>query len=175
LGVSGLRGIVGQSLTPEVAARFGGAVGSWVVEEMPRRGSRANRPQVVVGCDGRAGHDAIVSATVAGLLGAGCDVVDVGVAMTPTFGTIADALGVAAAVIVTASHNPQEWNGIKVLIREKKARRGTASAWPQIRRLPISSWRDSRKAESSTTTGMVLEGPALKLTRRRTQVRFWRR
>ncbi|MCW5775034.1 MAG: hypothetical protein KIS87_01120 [Phycisphaeraceae bacterium] len=111
VGVSGMRGIVGASLTPEVAARFAGAFGSW----LPRADGR---PTVVVGRDGRAGCDPIHAAAVAGLTGAGCDVIDLGVEMTPTVGVMVDELGAAGGIVVTASHNGQEWNGIKCLVPE---------------------------------------------------------
>ncbi|GIK20465.1 MAG: phosphoglucosamine mutase [Leptolyngbya sp. PLA2] len=111
VGVSGMRGIVGTSLTTEVAARFAAAFGSW----LPRRGGR---PVVVVGRDGRAGCDPIHAAAVAGLTGAGCDVIDLGVEMTPTVGVMVDELDAAGGLVVTASHNGQEWNGIKCLVAE---------------------------------------------------------
>jgi phosphomannomutase len=112
LGVSGCRGIVGESLTPEVAARFAGAFGSWLCE---RAGGRA---RVVLGRDGRAGGHVVQHAAIAGLCGAGCDVVDLGVEMTPTVGVMVDALEADGGVVLTASHNPQEWNGLKCLVRE---------------------------------------------------------
>jgi phosphomannomutase len=123
LGVSGLRGIVGQSLTPEVAARFAGAFGGWL------RG-RGPAPTVVVGRDGRAGAQEIYGAALDGLLKSGCDVVDLGVAMTPTVGVMVDEQGAAGGMVVTASHNPQEWNGLKCLIRSHDGDKVDASAPP---------------------------------------------
>lgn len=121
VGVSGLRGIVGKSLTPEVAARFAAAFGGWLKEraatqpgaDVPVHG----RPRVVIGRDGRAGGESISAAAVQGLLASGCDVSDLGVTMTPTVGVMVDALAAAGGMVVTASHNPQEWNGLKLLIR----------------------------------------------------------
>lgn len=115
LSVSGCRGIFGKTMTPEVAARFGGVFGAYLRD---RRGSvRSGRPLVVIGRDGRAGGACLLSAAASGLQGAGCDVLNVGVAMTPTIGVMVDARGAAAGLVVTASHNPQEWNGIKPVIR----------------------------------------------------------
>ncbi len=111
LSVSGCRGIVGKTMTPEVAARFGMVVGGFFTE----RAGNAGRPLVVLGRDGRAGGDLLARAAAAGLAGAGCDVLDCGVAMTPTIGVMVDARNAAGALIVTASHNPQEWNGLKVV------------------------------------------------------------
>lgn len=108
LGVSGMRGIMGQSLTPEVALRYANAFGATLNEA--QQGAR-----VLVGHDGRRGGEAYYEAAVAGLLGAGCQVVRLGIASTPTIGhaTMHEADG---AVIITASHNPQQWNGLKFLI-----------------------------------------------------------
>jgi len=123
LGVSGLRGIVGESLTPEVAARYAGAFGTWLGERVPD----SRRPLVVVGMDGRAGGDSIAFAALSGLLGTGCRVYWLGVATTPSVGVSCDAMRADGAVVVTASHNPQAWNGIKVLVRERSLGEATAS------------------------------------------------
>ncbi len=112
LSVSGLRGVVGQSLTADVAARYASVLGGWFVER------DGGRPMVVLGRDGRAGGHVIRDAVVAGLNGAGCDVMDLGVATTPTVGVMTDDMGAAGGVIITASHNPQQWNGIKCLVRD---------------------------------------------------------
>ncbi len=135
LGVSGLRGIVGQSLTPEVATRFAAAFGAWLADRTvgPRRheaSDRGRRPLVVVGADGRAGWEIIHRAAIDGLTDAGCDVCDLGIAMTPTVGVVADRDWAAGGMVVTASHNPQEWNGLKCLVRERPA------DWLHGQRLP---------------------------------------
>ncbi len=106
LGVSGLRGIVGESLTPEVAVRYAAAFGAWL------RGGN-----VMVARDGRSGGETIYEAVIQGLLQSGCDVYEADVQMTPTVGcVIQSGQFIEAGVIVTASHNPQEWNGIKLLV-----------------------------------------------------------
>ena len=109
LGVSGMRGITGQSLTPEVALRYAASFGTFLVR---RKGSA---PTVLIGRDGRMGGEAVYEAAVAGLLGSGCFVVRLGTASTPTVGFAAMQSG-DGAVIVTASHNPQPWNGLKFLV-----------------------------------------------------------
>lgn len=113
VGVSGLRGIVGRSLTPEVAVRFAGAFGSWLVERV------GDSPRVLICRDGRRGGGVLLDAAAAGLRGAGCDVLDGGVLMTPSAGVAAVERGCSAALIATASHNPQEWNGLKALLVEE--------------------------------------------------------
>lgn len=116
LGVSGCRGIVGATLTPDVAARFAGAFAATLREihgEGPLR--------VVLGRDGRAGCEFLHHAALSGLLAAGLDVIDLGVVMTPTVGAAVDRLEAVAGMVLTASHNPQEWNGLKCLVRTAKA------------------------------------------------------
>lgn len=119
LGVSGCRGIVGASLTHDVATRYAGAFAGWLRESLASDTSRPSdrRPRVVLARDGRAGCQMIHAAALAGLTSGGCDVIDLGVAMTPTAGVITDARGADAAIILTASHNPQQWNGLKALVR----------------------------------------------------------
>ena len=112
LGVSGLRGIVGESLTPEVAVRYAGAFGGWLRE---REGDPV---RVGLASDGRMGWQAVYAAAMAGLLASGCDVVDLGVLTTPTVGNAVDSFGLDGAMQVTASHNPQEWNGLKCIVCE---------------------------------------------------------
>lgn len=131
LSVSGCRGVVGSSLTPEVVARFAGAYASWLLDRAP------GRPvTVVLGRDGRAGCHMVHRAALAGLSGAGCDVVDLGVAMTPTTAVLTDAYraqssdAVVAGMVITASHNPQQWNGLKCLVAESGDHGSAACAPP---------------------------------------------
>lgn len=114
LSVSGCRGVVGQSLTPEVVCRYAAAAAAHIGRDRP--GDRAGRPvTVVLARDGR--HSgAMVRDLVAGsLVAAGCRVIDLGVATTPTAGVAVEHFGADGALILTASHNPQEWNGIKTV------------------------------------------------------------
>lgn len=123
LGVSGCRGIVGASLTHDVAARYAGAFAGWL-----RDSRQIPRPRVVLARDGRAGCQMIHAAALAGLTSGGCDVIDLGVAMTPTAGVMTDATSADAGMILTASHNPQQWNGLKCLVRASGAAPGASDA-----------------------------------------------
>ncbi|MEN0019381.1 MAG: phosphoglucosamine mutase [Planctomycetota bacterium] len=116
VGISGMRGVLGRGLTPGVLADYAGVLGHWLGEHRPGH-AQADRPRVVVGRDGRAGSEVVARAVLAGLTGAGCDVFDLGVAMTPTVGVMVDAEDAAGGVVITASHNPQPWNGVKCLVR----------------------------------------------------------
>lgn len=126
LSVSGCRGIVGQSLTADVAARFAGAFAGILAQRQPG-------PTVVLGRDGRAGCEMVHHAAIAGLIGAGANVVDLGVAMTPTVAIMTDKHKAAGGMVLTASHNPQEWNGLKCLLGEGRNPAGSAACAPPAR------------------------------------------
>lgn len=110
LSVSGLRGLVDRSLTPQVAGRFAGAFGDWLRRLSPV-------PVVVLGRDSRPSGMGLESAVAAGLVDSGCLPVSVGVLSTPGVGVMAEHLRADGAMVVTASHNPIEWNGIKALVK----------------------------------------------------------
>jgi phosphomannomutase len=103
VSVSGIRGVVGSSLTPEAALAFAAALGTYT------GGGR-----LVLSRDGRPSGTALRHAVLAGLLGAGCEVLDLGVAPTPTCGLAVRKLQAAGGIQITASHNPAPWNGLKL-------------------------------------------------------------
>ena len=104
VGVSGIRGIIGETLTPRVATEFAQAYGTYL-----------NGGRVALGRDPRPSGEMFAAATAAGLLAAGCEVTRLGVVMTPTIGRAITDGGYAGGVMITASHNPSEWNGLKFL------------------------------------------------------------
>lgn len=116
LSVSGCRGIVGESLTPEVICRFIGAMAAWLREDQKIRS-----PTIVLGCDGRRGGDVLRRLAAAALAAAGCRVIDIGTAMTPTVGVMVVHRKADAGLTLTASHNPGQWNGLKIISREGAA------------------------------------------------------
>src|SRR6266566_3820219 len=103
VSVSGIRGIVGQGLTAEATLAFAAALGTQT------QGGR-----IVLSRDGRPSGAMLRHAVLAGLLGAGCEVQDIGVAPTPTFGLAIRRLQAAGGIQITASHNPAPWNGLKL-------------------------------------------------------------
>lgn len=107
IGVSGIRGVVGDFLTPSLAANFAQAFGTYV------GGGR-----VVVGRDTRASGAMIQHAVCCGLLAAGCEVTEVGILPTPTIQVHVDAIGARGGIAVTASHNPPEYNALKLFNRD---------------------------------------------------------
>ncbi len=104
VSVSGIRGIVGESLTPEIALGFGKAFGRYL------KGGK-----VIMGRDTRYHGPMISSATAAGLMAAGCNIIDIGVATTPQVEFTVKSSGAAGGVAVTASHNPIEYNALKLI------------------------------------------------------------
>ncbi len=116
VGVSGLRGIVGQSLTVEIAMRYAAAFGEWLWESR----DEGDAVVVSVGRDGRRGGGAIEEAAIEGLLRSGCDVIRMGVASTPTIGFAASAPCCEAGMVITASHNPAQWNGLKCIVNDRE-------------------------------------------------------
>lgn len=114
LSVSGCRGIFGQSMTPEVAARFAMVAGAFFRD---RAGLKpTDRGTVVLARDGRLAGEILLRAAASGLCAAGCDVLNLDVAMTPTVGVLVDQSRAIGGLVVTASHNPQQWNGLKPVL-----------------------------------------------------------
>lgn len=117
LSISGMRGLIGLSLTPDVATRYATAFGNWLAEADHRRPGHdpARAPHIVIGRDSRASGPMLEHAAAAGLLAAGCRVTRVGILSTPGVAVMADQLQADGGMVITASHNPFPWNGIKAL------------------------------------------------------------
>jgi len=115
ISVSGVRGIIGESLTPQVAVAFGQAFGHFLKQQPAVGGSGETKRKVAIGRDTRPSGPLVTGAVVAGLLSVGVDVVDVAVATTPSVALFGRFLKADAAIVITASHNPIQWNGIKFL------------------------------------------------------------
>lgn len=107
ISVSGLRGIIGSSLTPDVAVRY---LAAYAAELPPG--------PVVVARDGRESGPMIRDAVASALVGCGRQVMDAGVAATPTVGYFLKTIGAAGGVQISASHNPAPYNGIKLFSSE---------------------------------------------------------
>jgi len=114
--ISGIRGTIGgrpgDGLTPLDIVRFTAAFGTWALNQGPMR---ADRPCMVVGRDARISGqmvDALVSST---LMGLGIDVINAGLATTPTVEMAVPESRAIAGIILTASHNPGQWNALKLV------------------------------------------------------------
>jgi phosphomannomutase len=104
ISISGIRGTVPDSLTPEICLNFAKAFGTYLQGK-----------KVVVGTDSRSSSEYLKGIVFSGLLSCGCDVVDLGICPTPTVGLMARALKAQGGVVITASHNPLPWNGLKFM------------------------------------------------------------
>jgi phosphoglucosamine mutase len=108
-GTDGIRGVAG---TAPMTAAFALALGSATAEHLWAR--LGERPKLVIGRDTRRSGPMLVSAVTAGLTASGADVIDLGVMPTPGVSHLVRALGAHAGVVVSASHNPYDDNGLKV-------------------------------------------------------------
>ena len=104
MSVSGMRGVLGDTLDPFLVLKMGNAFGRW-----------AGRKTVVIGGDTRPSHDMVKSAVIAGLTSAGVSVIDIGTVPTPTVQQAVRFHAAAGGVVITASHNPEQWNGVKLM------------------------------------------------------------
>ena len=110
--ISGIRGTIGgkvdQGLTPVDAVKFAAAYGTWLI-------NKGNAKKVIIGRDARISGPMIQSIVSATLTGLGIDVVDLGLSTTPTVEMAVPAENAGGGIILTASHNPKQWNALKLL------------------------------------------------------------
>ncbi len=119
VGVSGLRGTVGGSLTPEVVGRMAAAFAGHLKEsDSPINGSHV---RIVFGRDSRPSGSWVRDAAAAALGASGVEVIDLGIVSTPGVAMMVRHLGADGGMIATASHNPIQWNGLKMLDRHAVA------------------------------------------------------
>lgn len=104
ISVSGIRGVFGTDLTPENLTRFSAAYGSWT-----------NSGKIIVGRDTRVTGQICEDIVVSTLQSVGCDVIKVGVVPTPTVAMSVLNHNADGGIIISASHNPAEWNALKLL------------------------------------------------------------
>ncbi len=112
--ISGIRGTIGgtakDNLTPRDIVRYTAAYAA-----LRRQSCALARPTIVVGRDARPSGEMIANLVVGTLRAMGCDVLDIGLATTPTTELAVIMSGAAGGIIITASHNPQQWNALKLL------------------------------------------------------------
>lgn len=104
-GTDGIRGIANKDLTPELAFKVGRA-GAYIL-------SKGKKGKILVGKDTRASGDMLESALIAGITSMGLDVVSLGIIPTPAVAYLTRKYDALAGVVISASHNPGEYNGIK--------------------------------------------------------------
>ena len=110
--ISGIRGTIGgktrENLTPVDVVKFTAAYGTWILAQY-------KDPKVIVGRDGRISGEMISNLVINTLIGLGIDVSDLGLSTTPTVEMTVKSDNAAGGIIITASHNPREWNALKLL------------------------------------------------------------
>ena len=113
ISISGMRGIIGENLTADIAAEYGCAFGTYLIRNSERN---AGRLKVCIGRDSRRSGPMLTAAVTAGLCSVGINVIDVGLVSTPTASIMTRYLDCAGGVMITASHNPIPYNGIKLFL-----------------------------------------------------------
>src|SRR6266481_2982220 len=104
ISISGVRGVIGDSLSPTLLTRFAQAFGTYV-------GSGT----IVIGRDPRTSGEMVKQAVIAGLLSSGCRVIDIGMCPVPTIQLLVRHHRAHGGIAITASHNPAEWNALKFI------------------------------------------------------------
>ncbi len=106
-GTDGVRGVAGTELTIELATKLGQA-GAYVLTK-----EKSHQPTIIVGCDTRISGGMLANALMAGICSVGANAIYVGVVPTPAIAYLTRKHKVDAGVVISASHNPMEFNGIK--------------------------------------------------------------
>ena len=110
--ISGIRGTIGgktnDNLTPVDVVKFAAAYGTWIKQQQPQA-------KIIIGRDARPSGEMVNALVCATLQGLGIDVIDLGLSTTPTVEVAVPAEKAAGGIIITASHNPVQWNALKLL------------------------------------------------------------
>lgn len=104
ISISGIRGIWGESLTPNNIVKYASAFANYT-----------GNKRIVIGRDGRLYGDIVEKIIESTLLKCGCEVINLGIAPTPTISLAVETLKAQGGIAITASHNPQQWNGMKFI------------------------------------------------------------
>ena len=108
-GTDGVRGIANKDLTNELAMKIGSAAAAVLLKE-----AKSAKPTVLIGKDTRASGDMLEAALTAGLCSVGCNVLSIGIVPTPAVAYLVGKYECEAGIMISASHNPCEYNGIKI-------------------------------------------------------------
>jgi phosphomannomutase len=157
-----MRGIIGENLTASIAGDYGRAFGTFLKQG---QAGRKEKVSVCIGRDSRPSGEMLKSAVAVGLCDISVDVIDLAVATTPGVGVMVKELGCDGGVVITASHNPAQYNGIKLLLSNSVA--PTPDAAEQIKRyffdrkFALVNSPDRGKVTSSRQTNDVHIGKVL--------------
>src|SRR6476620_5471548 len=147
VSVSGVRGRVGEALTPEIIAKFAAGFGAWAKQRTK------GRARIVVGRDSRVSGPMFQPVVISALQSVGCDVILVDMAPTPTIQLAVEHHDAAGGLAITASHNPIEWNALKFIGPSGLFLDGAEAA--EMRAvvegdIPRATWDDLGKVELDT-------------------------
>lgn len=129
ISVSGMRGIVGENLTASIAAEYSRAFGTFLKD---RYAGKKEELSVCIGRDSRPSGQMLKSAVIEGLCSVGINMIDLGLVTTAGVGIMVRELGCNGGVVVTASHNPAQHNGIKLLLANPCPWRGGVAPLPDV-------------------------------------------
>ncbi|MCJ7498450.1 MAG: phosphoglucosamine mutase [candidate division Zixibacteria bacterium] len=141
--ISGIRGIVGVTFTTEEVLKYSSAFGNY-----------CNGGRIVLGRDTRKSGEIFKGFALAGLFSTGCEVIDLGICPTPTVGMAIKRLKAKGGLMITASHNPVEWNGLKffnakgIFLDEKEGKKFFSLAEKKIE---YSDWKKSGRVSSDNS------------------------
>ncbi len=152
-GTDGIRGIAGEALDPLFAARLGSALACVVNKDRKYK----KKPFIVIGADTRRSSPMLASALASGICGGGCDAVMLGVVPTPAVAYATRISGACGGVMISASHNPPEYNGIKVFASD--GRKLSDEAEDELEQLIRDGAPTSASVPSSI--GMITDGGEL--------------
>ena len=115
--ISGIRGTIGgksgENLTPGDIVKFTSAYGSWIMSQKSK--AKGHKTKIVIGRDARISGEMVSKLVSSALLGLGIDVIDLGLSTTPTVEVAVTEEKANGGIIITASHNPKQWNALKLL------------------------------------------------------------
>ena len=161
ISISGVRGIVGEALTEKVGEDFAGAFAT-MLASAERIDPARRRPLIALGRDTRPSGPALRDAIVRGLTAGGVDVADLGVVSTPGVALMIKRLRADGGIVITASHNPPPYNGIKFMSPQgvnlpADAARRLKEIWegargPQTRGVPLPTYVRTRPDQPGTVT-----------------------
>jgi len=152
ISVSGMRGIIGENLTASIAVEYGSAFGTYLKNRHQRDTEHAAQGtiSVCIGMDSRPSGEMLKSALTAGLCAAGIDVIDLGIVTTPGVGVMVREFACVGGVVITASHNPIAYNGIKLLLGN-----GVAPPAPEAEKIKLCFLEKNLSLADSTHCGRV--------------------
>lgn len=161
-GSSGVRGLVNVEFTPVLAAQIGMAIAAF---------SKANK--VLVARDTRSSGAMLANALVSGLLSGGASVKDMGILPTPVLAFLIHRMDAGVGVMITASHNPPQYNGIKIFHRDSMAygeqSQNAIEKIIQDKRFNLTNWRNIGDTQSADQSSLYVEmiRKAVKLRKKR--------